>query len=100
MVCGAERSRAGGVGCESQGRDAPVIVYWRTNLTMRQLAPLFGFSRSAADHIVDHLGPALALQQRKRFGKDTVLIVDSAPAPRTGPRGCRANVVGRPILGR
>ncbi|GGV83835.1 hypothetical protein GCM10010499_51430 [Streptomyces thermoviolaceus subsp. apingens] len=33
-------------------------------------------SKSAADRIIDHLGPALALQQRKRFRKGTVLIVD------------------------
>lgn len=36
-----------------------VTAYWRTNLTMRRLAPLFGISKSAA-------GPMLALQQRKR----------------------------------
>ncbi|MFY4722692.1 helix-turn-helix domain-containing protein, partial [Streptomyces sp. LaBMicrA B280] len=53
-----------------------VAAYWRTNLTLRQLAPLFGVSKSAADRIIDHLGPALALQQRKRFHKGTVLIVD------------------------
>lgn len=34
-----------------------------------------------ADRIVDHLGPALAVQQRKRFRKDTVLIVDGTLAP-------------------
>ncbi|MHC5699885.1 helix-turn-helix domain-containing protein [Streptomyces tirandamycinicus] len=43
-----------------------VAAYWRTNLTMRQLAPLFGVSKSAADRITDHLGPMLALQPRKR----------------------------------
>lgn len=53
-----------------------VAAYWRTNLTLRQLAPQFGVSKSAADRIIDHLGPALALQQRKRFRKDTVLIAD------------------------
>ncbi len=53
-----------------------VAAYWRTNLTLRQLALLFGVSKSAADRIVNHLAPALALQQRKRFRKDTVLIVD------------------------
>ncbi|WP_406467794.1 transposase [Streptomyces sp. NBC_01594] len=53
-----------------------VAAYWRTNLTMRQLAPLFGVSKSAADRIIDHLGPMLAPQPRKRFAKDTVLIVD------------------------
>jgi hypothetical protein len=58
-----------------------VAAYWRTNLTLRQLAPLFGVSKSAADRIIDHLGPALALQQRKRFRKDTVLIVDGTLVP-------------------
>lgn len=53
-----------------------VTAYWRTNLTMRQLAPLFGISKSAADRIIDRLGPLLALRQRRRFRKDTVLIVD------------------------
>lgn len=60
-----------------------VTAYWRTNLTLRQLAPLSGVSKSAADRIIDHLGPALALQLRKRFRKDTVLIVD-------GTRGSHA----------
>lgn len=58
-----------------------VAAYWRTNLILRQLAPLFGVSKSAADRIIDHLGPALALQQRKRFRKDTVLIVDGTLVP-------------------
>ncbi|MFE6738565.1 transposase family protein [Streptomyces tubercidicus] len=54
--------------------DRPLLVaaYWRTNLTMRQLAPLFGVSKSTADRIIDHLGPMFALQPRKRFAKDTV----------------------------
>jgi len=58
-----------------------VTAYWRTNLTMRQLAPLLGMSKSAADRIIDHLGPMLALQQRKRFRKDAVLIVDGTLVP-------------------
>ncbi|MDN3269705.1 transposase [Streptomyces sp. MA15] len=58
-----------------------VVAYWRTNLTLRQLAPLFGVSKSAADRIIDHLGPLLALQQRKRFRKDTMLIVDGTLVP-------------------
>ncbi|CAL9326213.1 IS5 family transposase IS112 (plasmid) [Streptomyces sp. SudanB135_2055] len=58
-----------------------VAAYWRTNLTLRQLAPLFGISKSAADRIIDHLGPSLALQQRKRFRKDTALIVDGTLVP-------------------
>ena len=58
-----------------------VAAYWRTNLTLRQLGPLFAVSKSAADRIVDHLGPALALQPRRRFRRETVLIVDGTLAP-------------------
>ncbi|MFI9467400.1 transposase [Streptomyces sp. NPDC052492] len=58
-----------------------VAAYRRTNLTMRQLAPLFGVSKSAADRIIDHLGPMLALQPRQRFAKDAVLIVDGTLVP-------------------
>ncbi|MGC4998769.1 transposase [Streptomyces sp. DT195] len=58
-----------------------VATYWRTNLTVRQLGPLFGVSKSAAGRIVDHLGPMLALQPRERFAKDTVLIVDGTLVP-------------------
>jgi hypothetical protein len=38
-------------------------------------------SRSAADRVIDHLGPALALQPRKRFREDTVLLVDGTLVP-------------------
>ncbi len=58
-----------------------VTTYWRTNLTMHQLAPLFGISKSPADRIIDHVEPMLALRPRKRFRKDTVLIVDGTLVP-------------------
>ncbi|SOE32614.1 transposase [Streptomyces sp. OK228] len=58
-----------------------VAAYWRTNLTLRQLAPLFGVSKSAADRVIDDLGPKLALLPRKRFAKDAVLIVDGTLVP-------------------
>ncbi len=58
-----------------------VTAYWRTNLTLRQLAPLFGVSKSAADRIISHLGPLLAIKPRKRFRKSTVLIVDGTLVP-------------------
>jgi hypothetical protein len=32
-----------------------VAVYWRTNLTMRQIGPLFGVSHSAAHRVIDTL---------------------------------------------
>ncbi|MFE1315632.1 transposase [Streptomyces sp. NPDC058755] len=79
-------------GADAPGRGRPwklsledrvllVAAYWRTNLTLRQLAPLFGVSKSAADRVIDHLGPKLALQSRKRFAKDAVLIVDGTLVP-------------------
>lgn len=43
--------------------------------------PSVRLSKSAADRIIDHLGPALALQLRKRFRGDTVLIVDGTLVP-------------------
>ncbi|MFG3016767.1 transposase [Streptomyces cinerochromogenes] len=58
-----------------------VTAYWRTNLTLRQLAPLFGVSKSAADRIIDHLGQSPALQPRRRFRKDTVPVVDGTLVP-------------------
>jgi len=58
-----------------------VAAYWRTNLTMRQLAVLFGTSKSAADRIIDDLGPKFALRPRKRFAPETVLTVDGILAP-------------------
>jgi hypothetical protein len=58
-----------------------VAAYWRTNLTLRQLALLFGVSKSAADRIINYLGPKLALRPRQRFVKDTVLIVDGTLVP-------------------
>lgn len=58
-----------------------VSAYWRTNLTLRQLAPLFGISKSAADRVIDYLGPSLALQQRKRRRGGTVLIADGTLVP-------------------
>ncbi len=58
-----------------------VAAYWRTNLTPRQLAPLFGVSRSAADRIIGHVGPLLAFKPRQRFRKGTVPIVDGTLVP-------------------
>lgn len=42
---------------------------------------MFGVSKSAADRIVDHTGPLLALHQQKRFRQGTVLIVDGTLVP-------------------
>jgi hypothetical protein len=79
-------------GLDTQGRGRPwslsledrvllVAAYWRTNLTLRQLAPLFGVSKSAVDRVIDHLAPLLALQPMRRPRKDTVYIVDGTLVP-------------------
>jgi hypothetical protein len=43
-----------------------VAVYYRTNLTMRQLAPLFGVSSATVCRVVQRLGPFLALERAAR----------------------------------
>ncbi|MFG2343688.1 transposase [Streptomyces phaeochromogenes] len=58
-----------------------VAAYWRTNLTLGQLAPLFGVSKSTAARVIHDFGPKLALQPRSRFAKNTVLIVDETLVP-------------------
>ncbi|MDQ0595724.1 hypothetical protein QF037_000069 [Streptomyces canus] len=58
-----------------------VATYWRTNLTLRQVAPLFGVSKSAADRILDHLAPLLAISPARRRREDTVNIVDGTLVP-------------------
>ncbi|MEU7062908.1 transposase [Streptomyces sp. NPDC046161] len=58
-----------------------VATNWRTNLTLRQIAPLFGVSKSAADRILDHLAPLPATSPARRPRKDTVYIVDGTLVP-------------------
>jgi hypothetical protein len=68
-------------GLSLEDRVLLIAAYWRTNLTLRQLAPLFGISKSAADRVIDDLAPRLALKQRRRYRRDTVLIVDGTLVP-------------------
>lgn len=75
----ARRGRPWGISLED--RVLLVAAYWRTNLTLRQLALLFGVSKSAAGRIVRHVGPLLAFRPRERFHKDAVLIVDGTLVP-------------------
>jgi len=58
-----------------------VATYWRTNLTMRQLGPLFGVSHSAAHRIIGALGPLLALAPVRKRRVDQVTIVDDTLIP-------------------
>ncbi|MFI0738857.1 transposase [Streptomyces sp. NPDC021100] len=59
-----------------------VAMYCRTNLTMRQLAPLFGISPAAVGRIISRHGPLLVLAPGKRKpGRHQVLIVDGTLVP-------------------
>jgi hypothetical protein len=79
---GADAVRRGRPWClPLEDRVLLVAAYWRTNLTLRQLAPMFGSSKSAADRIINRLAPLLALRPRRRFRKGTVLIVDGTLVP-------------------
>jgi hypothetical protein len=69
------------VGLAPADRVLLVAMCYRTTLTLRQVAPLFGISKSAAGRVVDHLAPLLALaRSTRRHGPNTVLIVDGTPA--------------------
>jgi hypothetical protein len=58
-----------------------VAAYWRTNLTMRQIGPLFGVSHSAAHRVIDTVGPLLALAPVRRRPVDQIAIVDGTLIP-------------------
>ncbi|SDE05557.1 DDE superfamily endonuclease [Glycomyces harbinensis] len=68
-------------------RTSPVASFSRLGtglsrlLTVRQIAALFGTSKSAADRIIDDLAPKLALRPRQRYAPGTVLIVDGTLVP-------------------
>ncbi len=63
-----------------------VVVYWRTNLTLRQVTPPFGISHAAAHRVVDSLAPLLAVAPAHRRSNDQVCIVDGTLVP-TRDRG-------------
>ncbi|WP_043196923.1 IS5/IS1182 family transposase, partial [Streptomyces sp. NRRL WC-3725] len=60
-----------------------VAVYYRTNLTMRQLAPLFGCSPATVCRIIQRLRPLLALEPAPRPvpGVERLWIVDDTLIP-------------------
>lgn len=60
-----------------------VAAYWRTDLTLRQLGPLFRISKSAAGRIIDHPVPRPALHRRER-----------GPNSRAGRRNTTAHTAG------
>ncbi|MEU9047908.1 MULTISPECIES: transposase family protein [unclassified Kitasatospora] len=53
-----------------------VMTYRRTDLTMREVATLFGISKSAADRIVGHLGPHLAFTGTLRSRRCRLVVRD------------------------
>ena len=60
-----------------------VAVYYRTNLTMRQLGPLFGLSSSTVCRVIQRLGPLLAIEpvSRRADAPERLWIVDGTLIP-------------------
>ncbi len=60
-----------------------VAVYYRTNLTMRQLGPLFGVSSSTVCRVIQRLGPLLAIEpvSRPADAPERMWIVDGTLIP-------------------
>ena len=60
-----------------------VAVYYRTNLTMRQLGPLFGVSSSTVCRVIQRLGPLLAIEpvSRPADAPERLWIVDGTLIP-------------------
>ncbi|MFE0824129.1 transposase family protein [Streptomyces sp. NPDC058847] len=60
-----------------------VAVYYRTNLTMRQLAPLFGVSPATVCRVIQRLGPLLALEPARTSQNvvERLWIVDGTLVP-------------------
>lgn len=60
-----------------------MAVYYRTNLTTRQLAPLFGVSPATVCRVVQRLGPLLALEPARtsREAVERLWIVDGTIIP-------------------
>ncbi|MER6221120.1 transposase family protein [Streptomyces sp900105755] len=86
----AVRERGGNGTLRDRPRSLPlaervlmVAVYYRTNLTMRQLGPLFGVSSSTVCRVIQRLGPLLALEPvtRTADAADRLWIVDGTLVP-------------------
>jgi hypothetical protein len=87
---GGEQSGAGRRwGLSLADRVLLTTVYYRTNLTFRQIALPFGISKSAANRVVEHIPPLLVLPPvngpptgpSSPDDPDTVLIVDGTLIP-------------------
>ncbi|NBE54885.1 transposase family protein [Streptomyces boluensis] len=61
----------------------PLAVYYRTNLTMRQLAPLFGCSPATVCRVIQRLRPLLAIEPAARPADtaERLWIVDGTLVP-------------------
>jgi hypothetical protein len=60
-----------------------VAVYYRTNLTMRQFAPLFGVSPATVCRVIQRLGPLLSLEPARApaDAAERLWIVDGTLVP-------------------
>lgn len=82
------------------GRVLVVEAFYRTNLTMRQLAPLFGVSPATVWRVIQRVGPLLAFEpiSRPADATDRLWVVDGTLVPvrdrkvGASSRGFSANV--------
>jgi len=58
-----------------------IAVYYRTNLTMRQLALLFGVKHAAVHRIIDRLARFVDMADAKPLGPAQISIVDGTLMP-------------------
>ena len=80
-----------------------VAAYWRTNLTMRQIGPLFGVSHSAAHRVIDSLGPVLgqpAGRHRRRHRRLVIALGQPQPGNRNDCTAYRDSGINRTFASR
>ncbi|GAA4989677.1 hypothetical protein GCM10023205_71040 [Yinghuangia aomiensis] len=81
---GGEGPRTGRPWCLPLDRRVLLVaVYYRTNLTMRQMAPPFGVSPATVCRVIQRLGPLLAVEPVRRplQAEDRLWIVDGTLVP-------------------
>lgn len=91
----AQRGRPWGLSLED--RILLVAAYWRTNLTLRQLAPLYGISTSAADRVTPSSRPEARTSAASAVPQGHRAHRGRHPGPHPRPHRCRG-VQELPVL--
>lgn len=77
MTASPTVGRAGSGALDLADRVLLVASYWPTNLTMRQIGPLFGVSHSAAYRVIDTRAPLLALAPVRKRPVEQIAIAQT-----------------------